>query len=61
MGKPDGLSRRAGKEKSEMDAYIFDEVQLLHLKNNNVGEEEGAEDVELEGIDVATCEKKNGL
>ena len=26
-----------------------------------VGEDEDAEDVELEGIDVATWEKKNGL
>ena len=59
MGKPDGLSRRLGEEKSGMNAHFFDEGELMDLKNNNVGEEEDAEDVELEGIDVATWEKKN--
>ena len=44
-----------------MDAQFFDEGQLLDLKSDNVGEEEDAEDVEVEGIDVATWEKKNGL
>ena len=61
MGKPDGLCRCSGEEKSGMDAHFFDEEQLLDLENDNVGEEEDAEDVELEGIDVATWEKKNGL
>ena len=61
MGKPDGLSRRSGEEKSGMDAQFFDVGQLLDLENDDVGEEEDAEDVELEGIDVATWEKKNGL
>ena len=61
MGKPDGLSRRSGEEKSGMDAHFFDEGQLLDLENDDVGEEEDAEDVELGGIDVATWEKKNGL
>ena len=61
MGKPDGLSRRSGEEKSGMDAHFLNEGQLLDLENNDVGEEDDAEDVELEGIDVATWEKKNGL
>ena len=61
MGKPDGLSRHSGEEKSGMDTYFFDKGQLLNFENDDVGEEEDAEDVELEGIDVATWEKKNGL
>ena len=44
-----------------MDPQFFDEGQLLDLENDNVGKEEDAEDVELEGIDVATWEKKNRL
>ena len=61
IGKPDGLSRRSGEEKSGMDAYFFDEGQLLDLENDDVGEEEDAEDVELAGSDVAIWGKKNGL
>ena len=61
MGKPDALSRRSGEEKSGMDAHFFNEAQLLDLENDEGEEEEDAEDVELEGIDVATREKKNGL
>ena len=61
MGKPDGLSKRSGEEKSEMDAHFFNEGQLLDREHDNVGEEKDTEDVELEGIDVATWEKKNGL
>jgi len=53
MGKPDGLSRRSGEEKSGMEAQFFEEGQLLDLEEDNDGEEEDAEDVELEGIDVA--------
>ena len=34
---------------------------MLELENDDAGEEEDVEDVELEGIDVATWEKKNGL
>ena len=52
IGKPDYLSRHSGKEKSRMEAHIADEGQLLNLKNDDVGEEEVAEDVELQGIDV---------
>ena len=44
-----------------MDAYFFDKGQLLDLENYDIGEEEDAEDIELEVIDVATWEKKNGL
>ena len=61
IGKPDGLSRHSREEKSGMDSYFFNEGQLLDLENDDVGEEEDMEDVELEGIDVATWEKKNGL
>ena len=61
MGKPDSLSRRSGEEKSGMDAYFFDEGELLDLENDDAGEEQDAEDVELEGIDMARWEKKNGL
>ena len=61
IGKPDGLSRRLGEEKSRMDAHLLDEGQLRDLKNDDASEEEDAEDVELERIDVATWERKNGL
>ena len=61
MGKPDGLSRRSGEEKSGMDPHLCDEEKLLDLENDDVEVEEDAEEVELEGIDVVTWEKKNGL
>ena len=61
IGKPDGLSRHAGEEKSGMDTHFFDEGQFLDLENDDAVEEEDAEDEELEGMDVATWEKKNGL
>ena len=61
MGKPDGLSRRSGEEKSGMEAQFFNEGQLLDLEENNNDQEEDAEDVELEGIDVANWEKKHRL
>ena len=61
MGKPDGLSRRSGEEKSGMDAHFCDIAQLLDLENDDIGEEKDVEDMELEGIYVATWEKKNGL
>ena len=44
-----------------MDAHFCDERQLLDLENDDIGEEENVEDVKLEGIDVATQEKQNGL
>ena len=61
MRKPDGLSRCSEEEKSGMEVHFFDEGQLLDHKNDDVGEEENAEDVELEGIDVAAWETKNRL
>ena len=61
MGKPDGLSRRSGEEKSGMEAQFFEEGQLLDLEEDNDGEEEDAKDIELEGIDVAGLNKENGL
>ena len=61
MGNPDGLSRRWWEGNSGMDPHFFDEGQLLDLANDNVVEEENAEDIELQGIDVATWEKKNRL
>jgi len=44
-----------------MEAKFFDEGQLMVLgedENENEGE---AEDVELEGIDIAGLEKREGL
>ena len=61
VGKPVGLSRRSGEQKSRMDVHSFDEGQLLDLENDDVGEEEDTEHMELEGIDVVTQEKKNAL
>ena len=58
MGKPDGLSRHSGQEKSGMDTNFFDKGQLLDLENDD---EADVEDVGLEGIDVGTWEKKNRL
>ena len=37
-GKPDGLLRLSGEEKSAMDVHFFDERQLLDHVNDNVGE-----------------------
>ena len=59
--KLDGLSKHSEKEKSEIDANFFDEVQLRDLENIATGEEEDAEDVELEGIDIVILEQKNEL
>ena len=61
MDKPGGLFRGLGEEKSGVDANFFKEGQWLDPENDNVGEEEDAEDVELEEIEVATWEKKNRL
>ena len=54
MGKPDSLSRDSREEKSGMDANFYDEGKLLDLENDDVGEEEDAEDMESDGIDVVT-------
>ena len=61
IGKPDGLSRPLVEEKYGMDSHFYNEGQLLDLENDDVGEREDAEDVDLVGIDVAIWEKKNGL
>ena len=61
IGKPDGLSKRSEEDKSGMDTYFFDEGQLLDFKNDDVGEKENVEDIELQEIDVGTWETKNGL
>ena len=61
MGKPDGLSRRSGEEKSGMDAKFFEEGQLLNLGEDENDNEGNAEDIELEGIDVSKWDKHNGL
>ena len=61
MDKPDSLSWHLGQEKSGMNNNFFDEWQLLDHNNDDVGDEEDVEDVELEGIDVATSQNKNGL
>jgi len=61
MGKADGLSRCSGEEKSSMEARFFDKEQLLDLEENDVEERGNADDVELEAINVASWEKKNGL
>jgi len=58
IGKADGLSTCSGKEKSSMEAWFFDEGQLLV---NGEDEELDAKDVELAGIDVSTWERKDGL
>ena len=61
MLKPDGLFRSSAEETSGMDAHFFNERQLLDLENDDSGEEEDVKNVELEGIDMAIWEKKNGL
>ena len=48
MGKPDGLSRRSGEEKSGIDARFFQEGQLLNIgedKNDNEGNAEHQQEV----------------
>ena len=59
MGKPNSLSRHGREEKSETNLRFFGERQLLELENDNVGEEQDMEDIELEGINMTTWEKKN--
>ena len=36
-----------------MHTYFFDKGQLPHLEHDNIRKEDNAEDVELEGINVA--------
>ena len=61
IDKPDGLSKGVGEEKSGMGAHVFDEVKLLDLKHDDVGEEENVKDMEKEGIDIATWKMENRL
>lgn len=61
MGQGDDLSRHSGEEILGMSVYLFNAEQQMDLENNNTREEEDAEDMEVEWIDVCTCEKKNGL
>ena len=61
ISKPHDLSRRSVEEKSGMDAHYVEEGQVLVLENENIGEEGGMKDVEIERVDVVTWEKKNGL
>ena len=42
-----------------MDAYFYNERQLLDLDNDDVREEEDAELVQLEVINVVKWEKQN--
>ena len=59
MGKPDGLCRRSGQEKSGMDAKLMEEGQLLDQEEDENDNEHNADDIELEGIDVSKCDKRN--
>ena len=52
MGKSDGESKYWEEEKFEMFKQFFDEGQLLDLENNNLGEGNNVENIELEGIDI---------
>ena len=61
MGKSDALARCVGQEKFEYDTHLINERHLLELENDHVREEEDAEDVQLEGIDVVIWKNKNGL
>ena len=47
--------------KSGIDPHCFDKGQLLDLENDDIGEEEDSEDVELAAIDIGRAEKKNRL
>ena len=61
MGKPDGLSRRSGAEKSGMDAKFYEEGQLLDFGEHENHNEGNADDIELEVIDLSKWDKRNGL
>ena len=60
-GKPNGISWDSGEEKSGMNLYFFDEEQVMDLEDGDIWEEQELENMELEAIDVTTCEKKNRL
>ena len=58
MGEPDGLSKCLGEEKFGMEAKSFEAGQLMVVEK---GDEEDAEDVEVDKINVAGWEKKDEL
>ena len=57
----DGQCRQLGEEQCEVNIHFFNKRQVLDLESDNIGQEKDAEDVDLEGIDVSTSEKKIGL
>lgn len=61
MGNSEALSVYLEEEKSRMLAYFFNEIHVLDLEKDNLVEEEDVYDEELEGINVATLEKKSRL
>ena len=61
MVKPNSLSRYLVKEKSRIYAQFFDEVQLLDQDNDDVGDDENVEDMQIKEIDMVTRERKDGL
>ena len=61
MEKPDSLSRRLREEKLGIEGKVFDEGQLMVLGEDENEGEGNAEDVEVEGVDVAGWEKKYRL
>ena len=44
-----------------MDIHFINKGQLIDVENDDIEEEEEAEDVEVDGIESATLEKKKKL
>lgn len=61
IGKPKGLSSCSEEVKSGMEGHFLNIGKLMEIENDDVGEEEDAEDLEIDGVDAATWEKKNRL
>ena len=61
IGEPDGLFRPSGEQESAMDAKFFEAGQLLDLKENENDNAGNSDDIQLEGIDLSTWDKRNGL
>ena len=61
MGKPDGLCRPSGQEKSGMDAKLMEEGQLLDQEEDENDNEGNADDIELAGIGVSKWDHCNRL
>ena len=53
MRKRNSQSRLCREKKSEMDVLFCKEEILPDLENDNVAQADNADDVEVEGIDVA--------